>query len=130
MEWTGLADMAFDLKVKKASKIPREVSALTKDLMNMAHQVYVDNLSGAVPSTAARPLPVGVRTGKLRAGAHKRQVNQWSCEVTNDVEYAGFIEVGTQHMAARRPLGNAVDTVERMVPGKLNDVMTTIVVEE
>jgi hypothetical protein len=130
VQWIGLTEMAFDLKVRKPRKMIRGIDGLTKDMMDMLHQFYVENLSGSVPSTAARPLPVGVRSGRLRAGAMKRQINQYACEVSNTVYYAGFIEVGTRKMAPRRPLGDAVDKLSQMVPGKLGKVLTTILIEE
>lgn len=128
VQWQGLTQMAVDLKRTKPSLMQTGINELTKGMIGMVHQVYVENLSGVSPSTAARPLPVGVRTGKLREGAKKRQINQYSGEVTNEVPYAGFIEVGTKHMAPRRPLGAAVDQVSEMVPGKMDQVLTTILV--
>lgn len=128
VQWEGLTQMAFDLKRTRPSLMPQGCNELTKGLLEMVHTVYVENLSGSVPSTASRPLPVGVRSGTLRRGAKKRQINQFSGEVTNDVPYAGFIETGTRHMAPRRPLGNAVDQVSELVPGKMGQVLTTILV--
>ena len=128
VRWEGLTQMAFDLKRTKPSLMPQGINELTKGLIEMTHTIYVENLSGSVPSTAEQPLPVGVRSGKLRRGAKKRQINQYSGEVTNDVEYAGFIEAGTRKMAPRRPLGDAVDQVSEMVPGRLDQVLTTILV--
>lgn len=128
VRWEGLAQMAFDLKVRRPSKMVQEVSGLTKTLTGSVHEIYVDNLSGSVPSTATHPLPVGVRSGDLRRGAKKRQINQYAGEVTNEVPYAGFIEVGTRKMAPRRPLGDAVDQVGQMVPGELDKVLTTVLI--
>jgi len=128
VRWEGLAQMAFDLKVRKPSLMVREVNDLTKTLIGDVHTIYVENLSGSVPSTASRPLPVGVRSGDLRRGAKKRQINQYAGEVTNEVPYAGFIEAGTRKMAPRRPLGDAVDQVEQMVPGELDKVLTTVLI--
>lgn len=128
VQWEGLTQMAFDLQKKKPSLMPQGINEMTKGLIDMTWQIYYDNLSGSVPSTATHPLPVGMRSGDLRRGAKKRQINQYSGEVTNDVHYAGFIEAGTRKMAPRRPLGDAVDQVSEMVPGKMGEVMTTIVV--
>ncbi len=128
VRWEGLSQMAFDLKRTKPSLMPQGINELTKGLIEMVHTIYYDNLSGSVPSTAEHPLPVGMQTGDLRRGAKKRQINQYSGEVFNDVHYAGFIEAGTKKMAPRRPLGDAVDQVSEMVPGKLDQVLTTILV--
>lgn len=128
VQWEGLAQMAFDLQKKKPSLMSMAIQDMTKTLIGDVYQIYYENLSGSVPSTATRPLPVGVRSGDLRRGAKKRQINQYSGEVTNDVPYAGFIEAGTKHMAPRRPLGDAVGQVGEMVPGKMGQVITTVVV--
>lgn len=130
VHWVGLTEMAFDLRVRRPSKMVHEINELTKRMLDMVHATYVENLSGTVSSTAARPLPVGVRTGRLRAGATKRQINQYSGEITNDVPYAGFIEVGTRKMAPRRPLSDAVDKVSHLVPGELEKVLTTVLITE
>ena len=127
VKWKGLTKTVFDLRHGVPKRMQRSCNSMTKDMLEIVHQLYVDNLSGTQPSTASRPLPVGVRSGKLRDGAEKRQINQYAGEVVNDVEYSGFIEIGTSKMAPRRPLANAVDLAGGMVPGRMDQVMTEIV---
>lgn len=128
VRWEGLAQMAADLRSGWPTRMGRGCSGLTKGVIGSVHQMYVENLSGSVPSTASRRLPVGMRSGALRDGARKAQVNQYKGEVFNEVGYAGFIENGTQHMAPRRPLGDAVDRAQEMLPGQVGEVMTTIII--
>jgi len=127
VKWYGLTEMIMDLKNMPA-RMRREVNQYTKDVLEMTHQIYVENLSGSAPSTAGSPLPVGMRSRDLRNGAMKRQINQYACEVYNDVPYAGFIEVGTKKMVARRPLGDAIDQMDRIVPGRMGQVLTTVII--
>jgi hypothetical protein len=130
VRWEGLTKLIMDMKYGVPQRMTPAVNQYTKDILDLAWQVYVDNLSASGPRTATSGLPVGVRSGTLRAGATKRQVNQYSGELTNDVPYAGFIEEGTQHMPPRRPLGDAVDWVGEMVPGRMGQVLTTVVIEQ
>ena len=130
VRWEGLAQMAADLRSGWPTRMGRGCSELTKGVMGTVHELYVENLSGGAPSTASRPLPVGMRSGDLRDGAKKVQVNQYRGDVFNEVPYAGFIESGTQHMAPRRPLGDAVDRAQEMLPGQVGQVMTTIIITE
>lgn len=112
VSWRGLSEMIRDIKRRQLVEWPKGANAMTKKAMNTIHATYVQNLSGAVPSTAVKPLPVGVRSGNLKAGAKKRQVNQYRCYVENLVPYSGFIENGTYKMAPRRPLADAVEKFE------------------
>jgi len=130
VRWFGLTQMALDLGKGMPDRLGRGVNQYTKNLLETTHTLYVENLSGGSPSTTERPLPVGMRSGTLKAGARKVQRNQYSGEVLNDVPYAGWIEVGTCKMAPRRPLGDAVDRVREMIPGELAQVMTTVVKTE
>ena len=109
-----------------ARKMQPTINDMTKDLMNAHHALYIINLSGTKPSTSSSPLPVGVRTGTLRAGAEKHQLNQYSYTIDNNVEYAGFIEAGTQKMTPRRPLANATEQIEKQVPGRMGEVITKV----
>jgi len=127
VQWVGLTQMVFDLKSGVQQRMGRGVNDFTKSMIDTVHQLYVENLSGGAPSTASRPLPVGVRSGTLLAGAKKQQINQYRGDVFNEVPYSGFIEVGTYKMAPRRPLGNAVDLVRGMVPGEMGEVVTAVV---
>lgn len=129
VRWEGLTAMIMDLQAGVPATMVREVNEYTKDVLEMVHQVYVENLSASGPRTAHSGLPVGVRSGTLRAGAQKRQINQYAGEVFNEVEYSGYIETGTRRMPPRRPLGDAVQQVEQMVPGRMGEVMTTVVIE-
>lgn len=127
VKWKGLTKTIYDLRRDLPKRMERSCNGMTKDVLNVVHTVYVENLSGARPSTAAQPLPVGMRSGDLRAGAKKRQINQYAGEIVDDVDYSGWIEIGTWKMAPRRPLGNAVDLAGEMVPGEMGQVLTEIV---
>lgn len=129
VKWQGLTEMVMDLKRGVPMRTTRTVNEYTKDVLNMALQIYVENLSGGGPRKATSGLPVGVRSGDLLAGAKKRQINQYAGEVYNRVPYSGWIEEGTRRTPPRRPLGNAVDRVGWMLPGRMGKVMTTIVIE-
>jgi hypothetical protein len=117
--------MVWDIRGRARAMMPA-TNKMTKATMNLLHTIYVQNLSGSRPSTTAHPLPVGIRTGTLKAGATKRQINQYKSEVFNDVLWSGFIEHGTVHMTARRPLGDAVDQTGQHVPGEMNQVMVSV----
>ena len=110
---------------KAKSRWPRSANALTKKAGGELLDLYKDNLSGSVPSTAEDPLPVGIRSGTLLEGAEMVQVNQYRADIKNDVPYSGFIEDGTYKMAPRRPLADAVEqyTGEELP----NDAMEVVV---
>ena len=129
VRWEGLTKMVFDLQYGVPRRMDRGIEEHTKRMGENVHQAYVDNLSGSVPSTAARPLPVGVRSGHLLASAEMVIVNQYRADVENKTHYAGFIEDGTRFMAPRRPLGDAVDLVGKMVPGSMGKVMTSVLIQ-
>ena len=129
VRWEGLTEMIMDLKAGVPARMDRGVNQYTKDILEIVRQMYVDNLSGGGPRTATSGLPIGERSGDLKEGATKRQINQYSGEVFNVVPYAGFIEEGTQHMPPRRPLGDAVDRGGEMVPGEMGQVLTTVVIQ-
>ena len=100
---------------------------MTKRASGRMLALYVENLSGSEPSTTEQPLPVGVRTGTLRAGAKVKQVNQYRADLYNDVPYAGFIEDGTRKMAPRRPLRDAVEQyTEGELPNDAHDVVVRV----
>lgn len=64
-----------------------------------------------VRAIAVRNTPV--RTGNLRRGwAGPDDKGKWEYEVSNDIEYAMYVEKGTRRMAGRHMLANAVHTVE------------------
>jgi len=117
--------MINDLRGRAAKQQPL-TTEMMRGLKEAIATLYTRNLSGAVPSTDWRPLPVGVRTGTLRAGVKAQMLNQYSFKVTNDVPYSGFIEVGTRYMAPRRPLGAAVDQIAGRVPSEMNKVLTEV----
>jgi len=121
----GLTAMAMDMR-GRTKKIKPSSNAMTKRLMRDHLDLYRKNLSGSRPSTAARPLPVGVRTGWLLSRAQAVQINQYAYRVFNDADYSGWIEDGTRFMAPRRPLQDATDQIEEMVPGEMNDVVTEV----
>ena len=126
IEWKGLARFMGVLERGKA-RIPPKFSDLTRRAGGQILDLYKDNLSGRAPSTAAHPLPVGIRTGTLLEGAKMTQVNQYRVDVENDVPYAGFIEAGTYKMAPRRPLKAAVDQfIDEDLPDEAREVMVEI----
>ena len=126
VKWTGLTQMVFDLQHNVQKRLRRSCNEMTKDMLGMVHRIYVENLSGTRPSTATRPLPVGMRTRMLVKSARIRQINQYAGEVVNDARHAGWIELGTYKLVARRPLGDAVDEVRGMVPGRMDDAIREI----
>lgn len=125
VRWTGLTRLILDLDGRTRRMQP-QINLMTRSLMDTHHDRYVDNLEGASPSTTARPLPVGMVTGELRASARKRQINQFSYTIWNDAAHAGFIEDGTQHITPRRPLGDASDQIDVIVPGEMDDVVVEV----
>ena len=129
VRWEGLTKMVFDLQYGVPRRMDKGIERHTRRMGENVHQAYVDNLSGSVPSTAAQPLPVGVRSGHLLASAELRIVNQYRADVENKAHYAGFIEDGTRFMAPRRPLGDAVDTVGQMVPGEMGKVLVNVLIQ-
>ena len=53
------------------------------------------------------------RTGNLNKGwKGPESEGKWTYKVSNDVEYAIYVEKGTRRMAGRHMLGNAVHLVE------------------
>ena len=100
----------FTAAVEKARiSWPKGANKLTVKASGQIADLYRDNLSGSVPSTASQPLPVGVRTGDLRAGVQQKQINQYRMDIINEVHYSGWIEHGTRKMVARRPLQHAIE---------------------
>ena len=124
-EFQGLTRLMHGLEEGKV-RLKVGITHLTRETGEAVLEKYVENLSGAEPSTAAKPLPVGVRTGTLRDGAELRQVNQYRADVKNEVYYSGFIENGTVHMAPRRPLKDAVEKVSAELPGEMRDVIVEV----
>jgi len=125
VKWKGLTKLVKGIEDGKAKTKP-SLSEFTRKLGKDVLDKYQENLSGAVPSTAARPLPVGVVTGELLAGARVKQVNQYRTDVYNDAGHSGWIEDGTSKMAPRRPLKNALDQIEETVPGRMGEVTRKI----
>jgi hypothetical protein len=126
VRFKGLTQLTAALE-KGRRKWPKEANALTKKSSGEVLDLYKDNLSGPVPSTAVHPLPVGIRTGDLLAGAEIKQVNQYRADVVNDVPYAGFIEDGTVFIVPRRPLANAVEQYTGGdLPNDANQVMVNV----
>lgn len=123
VEFKGLTAMIMDLKSRAKKTMPLTLE-FTKGLAEATNTLYIRNLSGSVPSTAARPLPVGVRTGYLRSMAKTRKINQYSWRTYNSAFYASFIESGTRRMLPRRPLGDAVDQISRTIPGEMGKVIS------
>ncbi len=126
VSYQGLTEMLLDFQ----ERIPRKSQAVfgewTRELGQMAHQLYRENLSGAVPSTAEDPLPVGIRTGELLDGAQLKIVNQFAFEEINETEWAGFIEDGTRFVAPRMPLQNAVDVMTIRMRASQDQVLVEI----
>lgn len=76
---------------------------------------YQANLSGGQPSTAANPLPVGVVSGEL-LGAATLTLETMAATISNPCNHAAYIEFGTSKMVARKPLWDAVQKMEGLVP--------------
>lgn len=126
IEWKGLARYMGVLERGK-KRIPPTFSVFTRTAGGQVLDLYKDNLSGRVPSTAAQPLPVGIRSGRLLEGAKMVQVNQYRVDVKNEVPYSGFIEEGTMYMAPRHPLKAAVDQfIDEDLPDEARKVMVEI----
>ena len=126
VRFKGLSKTLKEL-AKVRGRWPTEANRMTKRSAWRIHDLYYENLSGYRPSTAEDPLPVGVRTGTLRAGAKVKQVNQFRADIVNDVPYSGFIEDGTRKMAPRRPLRNAVEQyTEGELPNDIHDVQVRV----
>jgi hypothetical protein len=122
----GLTKTLKELRAVRG-RWPKEANRMTKRGAWRIHDLYFENLSGYKPSTTEDPLPVGVRTGTLRAGAKVKQVNQYRADIVNDVRYAGFIEDGTRKMAPRRPLRNAVEKyTDGELPNDQHDVVVRV----
>lgn len=100
---------------------------MTSDLGDELYLRYLENLEGAVPSTADNPLPVGIRSGDLFEKAQLINVNRFAFSVINTSDHAGFIEDGTEKMVARHPLQDAVDIMESQMDVEMDSVMTTII---
>jgi hypothetical protein len=120
----GLTKTLTDIKWRNETLWPQSANQMTKKLGRKLHERYVANLSGDVPSTTARPLPVGVVSGDLRSKAKLRQINQFAFVEENTSDHAAFIEVGTRHITPRRPLGEATDYLATLVPGAANEVVS------
>jgi hypothetical protein len=130
-ELRGIVEIQYALE-RVAGLAEREIEAFVDDIVDDVHEQYVANLSGSVPSTAARPRPVGVRTGKLRAGAKKERARtntvtgRTTGRVYDETPYAGFIEFGTRKMAPRQPLADALDQ-KAQVDSRMDRVMMRVV---
>jgi hypothetical protein len=127
VEWDGLTKMILDMDQNVPRNASREMAGMTRDLGDDMLQLYRDNLEGSEPSTAANPLPVGMRSGDLYAGATLSVTNQYAFSLYNDTPWAGFIENGTVKMAPRLPLANTVETVEQYMDVTLDEVMVGII---
>jgi len=126
IEWQGLSRFTGVLEAGKR-RIPAKFNDLTRKAGGIVLDLYKDNLSGRVPSTAAQPLPVGIRSGRLLEGAKLTQVNQYRVDIENDVPYSGFIEAGTYKLAPRHPLKAAVDQfIGEDLPDEARKVMVEI----
>ena len=126
VEWQGLTKMLLTLKEKIPAACQSTLHEMTTELGAEALELYKQNLNGGNPSTDSDPLPVGVRTGELLAGARLVITNQYAFKLTNDVPYAGFLEDGTSKMAPRHPLQNAVDVMSIRYQAEAGKAMTTI----
>ena len=105
----------------------RELSKFTQAAGGHVLDLYTDNLSGRVPSTAERPLPVGIVSGELLEGAALEQVNQYRVDVKNDAPHSGWIEKGTSKLKARRPLEDAVqEYTQGDLPDDAHQVMREV----
>ncbi len=126
----GIVEIQYEM-TRLAERAGREIEAFIDELVDDVHEQYVENLSGNVPSTASRPLPVGVRSGQLRAGAKKQGARtnpvtgQTVGRVYDEVDWAGFIEFGTRKMAPRQPLAGALDQ-EAQIDTRMDRVMMRI----
>lgn len=109
VSFEGLTKQIAQFEDVIPQKCSQTMAGWTRELGEELLRLYRENLSGDQPSTADDPLPVGIVSGDLLAGAELRVLNQYSFEVVNAVPYSGFIEDGTEKMAPRRPLQNAAD---------------------
>lgn len=129
VQWRGLTKLLEELTENIPQRASRDMAALTQQSGEDMLAAYRENLAGAVPSTEDSPLPVGMRSGQLYEGAQMEIVNQYSFNVFNDTDYAGWIEDGTIHMAPRHPLQDAVDQLEYDLDERLDEVMVGIIDE-
>ncbi len=127
VQWTGLTELIADLEEHIPRRASRDLAVLNEEYMETVLQFYQDNLAGAEPSTEAWPLPVGMQSGELYEGARGELVNQHNCVVYNDDPKAGWIEDGTKYIAPRRPLQDAVETVEKTLDVQLDEVLVGII---
>lgn len=126
LEWQGMTEALLNFSEKWPRDLSQGISDLTSDLQDMLVTEYKANLSGDSPSTAANPLPVGIRTGDLLNGVSSTQDNQYSFTLTNPVEHAGWIEDGTETMEPRHPLQTAVDTMESELEDKAQEMLDKV----
>lgn len=123
--FTGLTRLMTGLS-RAPDVTDQHLSDWTKELGDEFLQAYQDNLSGSSPSTADSPLPVGIRTGELIAGATLTQTNQFSFQITNTSDHAGEIEYGTSVMAPRRPLQDVIDKMGALIGEQIGEVQQSI----
>ena len=124
--WTGLTELTkFMGGMKQRSRDER--AKLTKTLGETTLRWYQENLSGNWPSTASSPLPVGVVTGDLLGKASMRMSGIFKFFVENTSDHAAYIEFGTSKMVARRPLWDAIQSLESVLPEALKRSIGVIV---
>lgn len=128
IQWTGLTDLIMNLG-KVPDNMKRELASMTQELFDDTLLRYIENLSGATPSTAADPLPVGIDSGDLigHAWSDSQVTGENSFQLKNDSDHAGPVEFGTEHMEPRRPMGDAVDILESQMNAKLDEVMGNVI---
>lgn len=122
----GLTKMTADFTERIPQDASRIIAEWTAELGIFVHEKYKENLAGMVPSTADNPLPVGYRSGDLYAGARLQILNQYAFEVVNETPYAGFLEDGTESIAPRRPLQDAVDQMTAKMGAEQQQIMVEI----
>lgn len=93
-----------------AIKVTKNRLGAIADILPRATGAIVNKHGQAMEATAKRLVPVD--TGALQASIQWRMVNTTDGELTaggGDVNYEGFVEFGTRHMAAQPYLRPAVE---------------------
>lgn len=126
IQWTGLEELILGMKgISQQSSLA--IAEMTRETGEETFLRYLENLEGSSPSTDSDPLPVGMRSGDLFSKAQLEIVNQYAWTIKNESDHAAFIEFGTSKMAAREPLNDAVDILERQMDAKLDEGMRSII---